>query len=731
MGRQAYITRLALGRSAFESTSVAQEDGGTDTRRDDGQEQPPTQRRRREASSRPRQIYDSRGHPINPESRMISRRSRRAQNDVLSTVGVCVATKYSTTSGDEEAEQRAYYRDRRQELKSVKSENELGLILKTMDLGILFLATWWILGLRYRLEVFPHLSKLSFKELLRFQIREEGLPSLLLAGLPAQALFMILDVGKDFALSTFHQWAFMSFLWDEESRKRRKSKYNYLMFVEEVFSETFFILVSPLQIFKTQQLLGLVSAKTPFPGFRSMIPFSATSPIQVPFSKDQLSLKGVPTVFKSILRSPFVLLWVYWNLRGSLSTTLYDSIRFSLPRPGRPDRISIRAARDDYLFGDVIPGIEPGYPPRSTQRMRGDTSAAFQEVRDALGSFFSRPISDRLSEFASRIFYKLNGADEASTLSIYDGDESPHNVPIVSDSRELERETALGRTQAVIEDSEDHHRILDLAPSSPSDTATISHSSSGDENSDDGESDRRPPGIQLSNRRINGGDTVTMEVEIPAIPIGMALRHVDREDMPAHLTGTSNQDANVGPSAETDEVLPAQEEPNRPAERPFLALPSPAQGQHNNHRHHHHLHPTPHSDTSSSSSSSSSSASSRSSSSSRLQERSARRKTRRHRLTTLSSLPVDSLALHASTFLTHILIIPLEAVFLRGIAAAAIAANPSMTRRVGEPGLASARVALTQPNLLPGLAVSAGLELALSFTLHQVGYLGVLGWGWW
>jgi hypothetical protein len=96
MGRQAYLTRLALGRSAYEPP----EDGplfassragdwssalGTPLRTSSQAE---TAARPEEDPPQDVQLYDARGHPFNPWARARARRSREAMNDVLSVVGV-------------------------------------------------------------------------------------------------------------------------------------------------------------------------------------------------------------------------------------------------------------------------------------------------------------------------------------------------------------------------------------------------------------------------------------------------------------------------------------------------------------------------------------------------------------------------------------------------------------------------------------------------------------------
>ncbi|KAI9681654.1 MAG: hypothetical protein M1829_000853 [Trizodia sp. TS-e1964] len=88
MGRQAYITRLALGRSAYEPPERPAE-----TSTPEAPSSPPSTNTLGTFGNQFHnyvQKYDSRGRPVNPASRAMSRILIRAQNDVLATVGVCV-----------------------------------------------------------------------------------------------------------------------------------------------------------------------------------------------------------------------------------------------------------------------------------------------------------------------------------------------------------------------------------------------------------------------------------------------------------------------------------------------------------------------------------------------------------------------------------------------------------------------------------------------------------------
>lgn len=97
------------------------------------------------------QQYDGRGYPQNTASGELTRRSRRAMNDVLATVGVCV--------GVDADGQKMTINDRcrpsfdRAKLDSITTENGIGLVLDSADMMLLNLASMFTVGFRQKLQV--------------------------------------------------------------------------------------------------------------------------------------------------------------------------------------------------------------------------------------------------------------------------------------------------------------------------------------------------------------------------------------------------------------------------------------------------------------------------------------------------------------------------------------------------------------------------------------------------
>lgn len=89
------------------------------------------------------QQYDSRGHPVNPESKILGRELRRAKNDILSTMGIVV-------SGED---RNANLTNEEEKITQIAAENDFGLVMTTLDQVFVFFGTWWSSSLTGRIQV--------------------------------------------------------------------------------------------------------------------------------------------------------------------------------------------------------------------------------------------------------------------------------------------------------------------------------------------------------------------------------------------------------------------------------------------------------------------------------------------------------------------------------------------------------------------------------------------------
>ena len=136
MGRQAYLTRLALGRGAFLPPELDENGNfilGPHAHDLDNKDHYV-------------QTWDNRGHPQNKESEVLAREFRRAKNEALETMGV-VKRKHEESKT---AWQRRSDKEKRQ---LVIRENEAGAVLSILSTAALPLTTWWVSSLRNRVQV--------------------------------------------------------------------------------------------------------------------------------------------------------------------------------------------------------------------------------------------------------------------------------------------------------------------------------------------------------------------------------------------------------------------------------------------------------------------------------------------------------------------------------------------------------------------------------------------------
>lgn len=97
------------------------------------------------------QEYDSRGHPINSESKSLGKDLRRAKNDILSTMGIVSREDRNAGVPNEQ-----------QKLAQIASENDFGLVITTLDQLSIFFGTWWTSSLTGRVKVITDEPLLMF-----------------------------------------------------------------------------------------------------------------------------------------------------------------------------------------------------------------------------------------------------------------------------------------------------------------------------------------------------------------------------------------------------------------------------------------------------------------------------------------------------------------------------------------------------------------------------------------
>ena len=99
------------------------------------------------------QQHDDRGHPLNLVSRFEAREARRAQNNVLSTIGVCegIDEGCNRVTGIKVSKARMTDDDSKVEL--IRRENEVGLALNVISSAVMAMIDSVPQSVRYKVEV--------------------------------------------------------------------------------------------------------------------------------------------------------------------------------------------------------------------------------------------------------------------------------------------------------------------------------------------------------------------------------------------------------------------------------------------------------------------------------------------------------------------------------------------------------------------------------------------------
>ncbi|KAF2441106.1 hypothetical protein P171DRAFT_499068 [Karstenula rhodostoma CBS 690.94] len=299
MGRHAYLTKIALGRSAFEPAQTTAS----------------TSECVQLAAARQERAHEH------------GRRLREAQNDVLASIGVVERRRSPSQSLPGSYEER---------LRALEDEDTAGHSLAITSTLTENLCTWWVGSLRERLLTFhyPHLH--SFSSIVASErglsgktLIYSGFPSRLLSQLCVQSTIYGAHVLRPVERLIIQHGNFkIRYLY-----RRWRSVLNAALRI------SLELLFYPFSYYSYLQRIGLVPARPLLPPLKSFIPFSGQSPL-LPFSVSYNAL-ATPTGFAlSFLTSPFVVVclehlferWVYAIINAPIETTIL--------RPNNPDMIS-------------------------------------------------------------------------------------------------------------------------------------------------------------------------------------------------------------------------------------------------------------------------------------------------------------------------------------------------------------------------------------------------------
>ncbi|KAF2788381.1 hypothetical protein K505DRAFT_255683 [Melanomma pulvis-pyrius CBS 109.77] len=348
MGRQAYLTKIALGRSAFEpSQSSVTPSSGYVQLEPSQQDIPPAARESN--INKYTQLYDERGNPINPRAYEHGRRFREAQNDVLSSIGVVQRRRSPSEDLPGSYEER---------LEQLYNEDSVGNAIARTSMLTENACSWWIGSLRDRILTFRFREAAPFSQIVAAEYQVSGsrlvyggFASRLLSAFSVQASFNAASELRPLdrlllALRVSQKTRFIIRKW------RKEINLCFRMMIELAFY--------PFAYHANLQRLGLFPAKQ-LPYWRAFIPFSKWSPIKpfllypvvsatTPTSVMGKFMVGLKAGIMAPLTSPLVFLvlehfleqWIYAAIQEATDTTIIHPNNPDLMPPD--DGIKYRAA---------------------------------------------------------------------------------------------------------------------------------------------------------------------------------------------------------------------------------------------------------------------------------------------------------------------------------------------------------------------------------------------------
>ncbi|KAF2683534.1 hypothetical protein K458DRAFT_390149 [Lentithecium fluviatile CBS 122367] len=327
MGRQAFLTKIALGRSAFEPSQTATQTSEYIQLASSQQEVPPEARD--PDTNQYIQLYDERGNPINPRAHEHGRRLREAQNDVLASIGV--VARLRSPSQDLPGS----YEQRLQQLDDEDTAGNAIALASTLSENI---CTWWIGSLRERIYTFRFGDALPFSRIVTSECALSG-KSIVNSGFTARLLHTLgiqAVVYAAFVLKPLDQ-----LLLTTRTSQGTKQSYRRLRNVTKtILRISLEFLFYPLAYHSYLQRLGLIPARPLLPPAKTFVPFSAYSPL-LPFSLYYDASASILHFTKAALTSPFVLVclehlyerWVYSAVNEAIETAVIQPTNPDIPSP--------------------------------------------------------------------------------------------------------------------------------------------------------------------------------------------------------------------------------------------------------------------------------------------------------------------------------------------------------------------------------------------------------------
>ncbi|ROT39309.1 hypothetical protein SODALDRAFT_350476 [Sodiomyces alkalinus F11] len=314
MTRLGPLTAQALGRSPYDD--VVEGLGEEDPRE-------------------PVQQYDSRGRPVNPETKRRNREMIRAHNEVMQVIGVAEPDMGPSTAHFDSVHRHEAFED--------NMGQRLLRLGRILEVGSL----WGVNGLRARILIYKRYADISFFDLFRYERSRASARNLLLAGLP---MFLAGHAWKTFTRVRFR------------SRGPRRPWLNSIFAYVRVH----------LQLYVAMQRLDIIPASEWLPHWSYFVIGSPSSPVPAPAPPKDLgmsSLLGYAGAW-CLNATPFLAFVLWGRVWRRTTTTLWQALYAQLPN----------TVHNRRMLPPMAPPMFPPMPAAPTVTVTAETQPEPQEA---------------------------------------------------------------------------------------------------------------------------------------------------------------------------------------------------------------------------------------------------------------------------------------------------------------------------------------------------------------
>ncbi|KAL8953660.1 MAG: hypothetical protein Q9222_000497 [Ikaeria aurantiellina] len=344
MGGQDYLTRLALGRSAYDPLEIEQSiadpeqsshsaPGHVDQLGRHVNDQPPQPQ-----TGRPYvyiQQYDSRGRPVNALSRALSRQSRRAQNDVLATVGVLWGPDQGSSGSSVLPTSHDDHPRNPNVFVEAYNESDTGFWMSSAAVLTAFYVHDRITHVRHRFQTFHFYANVPFSLILETELAMSGLQLFCFAGLPGDVTARSLILLVPWVRSA--HWLYNDWCNEKISRVTSQKIRKFLRLCRDIIQNfvwnCFMCAFVPIPLHAILQGLGFLPSVPFFPSLTAFVPFSTVSLIQPNQLPANPTFSSALQHLLSIAISPVFLWCVYDFVKAKALSGLWTHLPFLLPKP--------------------------------------------------------------------------------------------------------------------------------------------------------------------------------------------------------------------------------------------------------------------------------------------------------------------------------------------------------------------------------------------------------------